>query len=85
MAPRSDDINAAWMQVDEATTALGSRVQALIDEINKTATEGLNGAQTEAVLARLEGLKNSLNGMGHNPSEPIPEPPVEEPIPGPFA
>lgn len=82
---RSDDINAAWTAVDEATTALGARVQALIDEINKTATEGLNGPQTEAVLARLAGLKTSLDGMGASPSNPIPEPPVEEPIPGPFA
>jgi len=83
---RSDEVLAAWAEVDTATTALGARVQVLIDDINRTATEGLNGPQTEAVLSRLVGLRDSLNGMGHNPAAPIPEPPpTEVPMPGPFA
>lgn len=81
----SERINAAWGEVDAATTALGARVQKLIDEINKTAAEGLTGPQTEAVLTRLGGLKDSLTAMGHNPAAPIPEPTPEPAIPGPFA
>jgi len=83
---RSDEVTAAWSEVDAATNDLGARVQALIDDINRTATEGLNGPQTEAVLARLNALKGTLNAMGHNATAPIPPtPPEDAPMPGPFA
>jgi hypothetical protein len=82
---RAEEIQAAWAQVDAATTELAGRVQVLIDQINKTATEGLNGPQTEAVLANLTGLVTVLNAMGANPSAPLPTPPAPVAIPGPFA
>jgi len=83
---RSDEVVAAWAAVDAATNALGVRVQTLIDQINRTATEGLDGPQTEAVLANLASLKSVLDAMGSNPTTPIPAPtPTPPSIPGPFA
>ncbi len=70
----AEDVVAAWKLVDTATTALGARVQTLVDQINKTAGEGLDGPQTEAVLAHLASLKGALDAMGSNPSNPIPAP-----------
>ena len=82
---RAEDIAAAWAAVDTATNLLAARVQALIDQINNTATNGLDGPQTEAVLANLTGLAAVLSAMGSNPSNPIPQVPTPAPIPGPFA
>lgn len=64
------EVEAAWAQVDSATTALGVRVQAMIDQINATPGEGLNGPQTEALLANLATLATNLNGMGVGGSVP---------------
>lgn len=78
---KNDEVLAAWDQVDAATSALASRVQALIDQINATAGAGLDGPQTEAVLAHLASLKNTLDAMGSNPSNPIPPtPPAPPPV-----
>jgi hypothetical protein len=82
---RAEDVAAAWLAVDTATTELGSRVTALIAEINRTASDGLTGPQTEAVLSNLTALAANLNNMGHNPGSPIPPTPTPTPIPGPFA
>jgi len=80
-----ESVTAAIAAVDEATTALGLRVQDLIDQINKTATEGLNGPQTEGVLAHLASWKATLDAMGSNPTNPLPTPPpVPGALPGPF-
>ena len=82
----ADNVLAAWALVDTATNDLAARVQVLIDEINNTAEAGLTGDQTEAVLERLAGLKDSLNAMGQNPANPVPnqnKAPVT-PIPGPL-
>jgi len=95
---RSEEVTIALADLDRSTTELGTtvvgelstRVQALIDQINKTAGEGLTGPQTEAVLASLASLKaghetvrTALVGMGHNPQEPLPETPVLPPVPPP--
>lgn len=80
---RAEDVNAAWAAVDAATNALATRVQTLIDQINRTANEGLDGPQTEAVLAHLGSLKSALDAMGSSPVQPIPAPtPAPAPIPG---
>lgn len=84
--PRFDDVTAALNAIDTATTDLGTRVQALIDDINATASDGLNGPQTENVLARLAPIAATLNAMGHNPNNPVPPAPPEDPeMPGPLA
>jgi len=85
MATGYENVQEAWKAVDTATSALGARVQTLIDQINKTATDGLDGPQTEAVLANLAGLKTVLEAMGHNPSNPIPPTPNFPSVPGPFS
>lgn len=86
MPTGAENVEAAWKLVDAATTELGKRVQALIDQINATAEEGLTGPQTEAVLAHLASLKTALDTMGANPANPVPKPaPVPAPLPGPFA
>jgi len=83
MSTGAENVAAAWVLVDDATTALGARVQALIDQINRTANEGLDGPQTEAVLAHLASLKSTLDAMGSNPANPIPAPAATPaPIPG---
>lgn len=69
---RSDDVTVALADLDEATNALGERVQSLIDQINRTPGDGLNGTQTEAVLAQLASVKSVLDQMGHAPN-PLPE------------
>jgi hypothetical protein len=82
---KAEDIEAGWALVDQATNALADRIQVLIDDINSTATDGLNAAQTENTLARLGAMVVALNGLGKNPSDPVPpEPPEPEPMPGPF-
>lgn len=72
------EVAAAWAEVDTATTALGARVQKMIDQINATPGDGLNGPQTEALLANLTTLKNNLNAMGADQTvPPAPEfPPI---------
>lgn len=72
---KNDEVLAAWDMVDLATTELGARIQVLIDDINNTAGSGLDGPQTENVLARLSSLRDTLNVMGAEPANPIP--PVE--------
>jgi len=84
MATGNENVQAAWKSVDDATNALAVRVQTLIDEINKTAAEGLTGPQTEAVLANLTGLAATLTAMGKT-DQPIPSAVRPVPIPGPFA
>lgn len=80
-----DDVASALDAVDTATTALGARIQFLIDDINRTATDGLNGPQTENVLARLAAFKTNLDALGSNPSAPIPPAgPTPPAMPGPF-
>jgi hypothetical protein len=81
---RAEEVAAAWAAVDTETNDMATRVQALIDEINRTATEGLNGPQTEAVLANLTGLVTRLSATGRNPTQPIPPPVPPVPMPGPF-
>jgi hypothetical protein len=77
---RSDDVTVALADLDRATNDLGARVQTLIDEINSTAGVGLDGPQTEAVLAHLGALKAQLTAIGSSPTNPLP---VPAPPPGP--
>lgn len=77
-----DEVNLAWDAVDQATTALAARIQVLIDEINSTAGDGLDGPQTEAVLARLGALVTTLNSFGQDPQNPTPPLPEEATLPG---
>lgn len=97
---RNDEVTVALNELDSQTTnvatvvtELGVRVQALIDEINRTAAEGLTGPQTEAVLTRLAGIKTggdaiaaTLTEMGRTPQFPTPPvlPGASPAIPGPF-
>ena len=76
---KSDEVVAAWAEIDTATTEAGQRVQLLIDQINATAGVGLDGPQTEAVLANLVSHKNWLTSLGHNLQVPIPPTPPEGP------
>jgi hypothetical protein len=79
---QSDDVTVALSALDAATNALASRVQALIDQINNTSGVGLNGPQTEAVLAHLALLKSQLESLGANPTTPLPPPgPAPAPVP----
>lgn len=83
---KAEDVVAAWKLVDQATNDLATRVQKLIDEINLTEGSGLDGPQTEAVLAHLASLKSTLDAMGSKPDNPIPKPPTPlPPVPGPMA
>jgi len=76
---RSDEVTIALDTLDTATSQLAARVQHIIDEINATAGEGLNGLQTEAVLTRLASIKGSLDAMGHTATTPFPTLPPESP------
>ncbi len=79
---RNDEVIAAWALVDTATTELAARIQLLIDEINNTAELGLDGPQTDAVLANLGNLVTTLTAMGSNSNSPIPSNLAHVRIPG---
>jgi len=82
MATGKENLDAVVQELATATTALGSRVQDLINQINNTASDGLTGPQTEAVIATLASFVPTLNAMGNVPNPP----PVPETakLPGPF-
>jgi len=80
-----DDVGTILDDMDATTNTLAASVQKLIDDINKTATDGLNGAQTENVLARLAAFSTNLKAIGANADSPFPPPPTDVPMPGPFA
>lgn len=67
----------AWDDFGASTSALGGRVQGLIDQINATPGAGLTGPETEAVLANLATFKTTLDAMGVTSTPPsVPTPPI---------
>jgi len=81
-----DDVATLIDDLDTTTNTLAASVQKLIDDINRTATDGLNGPQTENVLARLGALSTTLKAIGASADNPIPPaPPAPATMPGPFA
>lgn len=69
-----DDLVAAFR---DATTAVGTRIQKLVDEI---ATGGLTAEQEQAKFDAIKVETQRLITMGTDPANPKPDvPPVEEP------
>jgi ABC-type transporter Mla subunit MlaD len=79
---RFDDVKAMTGELKTYTDKLGVSVQALIDNINNTAGDGLNGPQTEEHLAELATLRDVLKAIGTNADTVFPPlPPPPEPLP----
>lgn len=85
-------LQAAFQTIDQQTsragaaaTAIGTRIQALLDKIANAATDEelqplLTEAQTE--VSNLTQLGDALEAMGKDPANPVPVP-VPEPTPAP--
>jgi uncharacterized protein involved in exopolysaccharide biosynthesis len=73
-----DTVVALQTAVNDATNQVAANIQLLIDKINATPGDGLDGPQTEAVIAHLTALETNLKAMAASSSHPIP-PPVEPP------
>lgn len=62
MAVRQDIIDFA-AKIDAATTAIGDRIQRLIDKSNTLSTEE---------KAELQRISDGLDAMGKDPENPVP-------------
>jgi hypothetical protein len=63
--PINPETQALIKRFDDATTAAANRIQQLLDEIAADALSPETKAGFEAVITRLQGL-------GANPSDPVP-------------
>lgn len=72
----ADEFKIALAKVEVATTAIGARLQKYIDDKN---AGGMTAAEETAALAQLGVLATSLETMGKDPANPVPDPlpPVE--------
>lgn len=86
---RAEDIDKALNDQATAITDAATRVateeknlQDTIDQLNKTAGDGLTGPQTEAAIARIQASLTNLGQIGKATQAPPVVPPA---VPGPFA
>lgn len=82
--PKYDDLNAALDAANEVTNAGAAWVQSILDDIARTATDGLNAGQTANIEARLGTLVTNLRSAFQTPTAPVPELPAAPSMPGPF-
>lgn len=70
------EVRALTARIDEATNAIGARLQALADRL-----EGdISAADAALIKADLEAEATRLEAMGRDPANPIPpEPPMPTP------
>jgi hypothetical protein len=70
------DFEEAFARVDEATTAIGTKLRELAE---KVANGGMTAEEEAQVAERLQALAGTLETMGSDPTDPIPNPVPEDP------
>jgi hypothetical protein len=65
-----EKITIARKALDDATSALGVRVQGWVDKA-KQAPEGLSAEDTTKLVADLGEVATALNAMGKDPANPL--------------
>jgi ABC-type transporter Mla subunit MlaD len=58
-------------RIDDATTAIGERIQKLLDQL---AAGGLTSDEEAAVLAQAKAQAEKLEGIAADPNNPVPNP-----------
>ena len=74
MATKLDEIKAKITEIGNDITEIDADLQEVIDKINSTPGDGLTGAETDEVLARLGDMKTRTRAAADKVSEPLPEP-----------
>jgi hypothetical protein len=71
------DIKALILAIDEDTSAIAAKIDALLEQIST----GMSQEQVNEVTAELAAVSERLDVLGQDPENPVPpvEPPVEEP------
>lgn len=69
-----DTIAQLQQAINDATNKTATEIQALIDKINATPGDGLDGPQTDAVINWLTALKAQQESMAATAADPTPVP-----------
>jgi hypothetical protein len=72
-----EDLQAAMTAIDEKTTALGARIDAIVVKLKNPS---ITPEDRDAALAHLSAIGVNLEAMAKDPIDPVPEPSPLPPV-----